>query len=86
MKIPVKRVGEGTAARSGVAAGAIDSSSGSATVAPMPRRNVRRGRCRFAMNIPQPPWSCAAGASPPILVFIRKTSLRTTPITSAVKR
>ena len=57
MKIPVKRVGAAAAACSGVAAGTIDSSSGSATVAPIPRRNVRRGRRRFAMNIlslPQP--------------------------------
>ena len=32
-------------------AGIIASSSGSATVAPMPRRNVRRSRCFFEMNM-----------------------------------
>ena len=34
-----------------VMAGTIESSSGSATVAPSPRRNVRRGRESFEMNM-----------------------------------
>jgi len=32
-------------------AGTIASSSGSATVAPIPRKKVLRGKCRFVMNI-----------------------------------
>ena len=32
-------------------AGTIDSSSGSASVTPVPRRNVRRERCFFVMNV-----------------------------------
>src|SRR6266850_2913438 len=35
----------------GVCAGTIDSSSGNATVTPAPRRNVRRERCLFVMNM-----------------------------------
>jgi len=35
----------------GVCAGTIDSSSGNATVTPAPRRNVRRERCLFVMNL-----------------------------------
>ena len=38
-----------------VIAGTIDSSSGSAIVAPMPRRNVRRGKACFEMNITPTP-------------------------------
>src|ERR1051326_1004106 len=34
----------------GVCAGSIESSSGSATVTPAPRRNVRRERCFFEMK------------------------------------
>src|SRR5579862_5496884 len=34
-----------------VCAGTMESSSGSAIVTPTPRRNVRRGRCFFVMNI-----------------------------------
>src|SRR2546422_8562558 len=36
---------------SGVAAGTIDSRKGKAMVTPAPRRNVRRERCFFVMNI-----------------------------------
>src|SRR5262245_24346654 len=36
--------------RMGVCAATMESSSGSAIVAPTPRRNVRRGRCFFVMN------------------------------------
>ena len=36
--------------RIGVCAATIESSSGSAIVAPTPRRNVRRGRCFFVMK------------------------------------
>src|SRR4029453_14979455 len=35
----------------GVPAGTIDSSRGSASVTPLPRRNVRRDRCFFVMNV-----------------------------------
>src|SRR5450755_547775 len=35
----------------GVCAGTIESSSGSARDAPMPRSNVRRDRCFFVMNM-----------------------------------
>jgi hypothetical protein len=37
------RPGDAAVSRSGVSAGTIDSSSGSASVTPAPRRNVRRG-------------------------------------------
>ena len=51
-------------ARSGVCAGTIDSSSGSATHTPVPRRNVRRSRCRFEINMKAPPSSLPiSGAS-----------------------
>src|SRR5438552_7817141 len=36
---------------SGVCAGAMDSRKGKAMVTPAPRRNVRRERCFFVMNI-----------------------------------
>src|SRR5687767_3981281 len=46
------RVGRAPAAvcANAVPAGIIDSSSGSASVTPMPWRNVRRDRCFFVMN------------------------------------
>ncbi len=34
-----------------VCAGSIASSKGNASVTPIPRKNVRRGRCFFVMNI-----------------------------------
>ena len=40
---PSRRTGLAAVLASGVAAGTIASSNGSAIVAPMPRRNVRRG-------------------------------------------
>ena len=43
--------GAAAAPASGVCAPTIESSSGSATVAPTPCRNVRRDRCFFVMNI-----------------------------------
>src|SRR5262252_8596363 len=50
--MPTKRfTGAAAVSRSGVNAGTIDSSSGSASVTPAPRRNVRRGMCFLAMNI-----------------------------------
>ncbi len=50
--MPTKRfTGAAAVSRSGVSAGTIDSSSGSARVTPAPRRNVRRGRCFFEMNM-----------------------------------
>src|SRR6185369_13220410 len=50
--MPTKRfTGAAAVRRSGVIAGSIDSSSGSASVTPAPRRNVRRGRCFLVTNI-----------------------------------
>src|SRR5262245_34115049 len=37
-------------------AGTMASSSGNATVAPTPRRNVRRGSANFVITIEQPPY------------------------------
>ena len=52
-KIPTKRLLAGTAAvcASSVRAGTIASSNGSANAAPAPLRMVRRGMCRFVINI-----------------------------------
>jgi hypothetical protein len=48
--MPVNRVGDSCAARAtDPIAGTIDSSSGSATLAPMPRRKVRRANVLFVM-------------------------------------
>jgi len=50
--MPTNRFGGAAAvSRSGRSAGTIDSSSGSASVTPAPRRNVRRGMCFFVMNM-----------------------------------
>jgi hypothetical protein len=50
--MPQKRLlGSAAVFTSGVAAGTIESSSGSARVTPMPWRNVRRGSDFFVMNI-----------------------------------
>src|SRR5205814_10138024 len=50
--MPQKRLfGAAAVCASAVAAGIIESSSGSASVTPMPRRNVRRGTARFVMNV-----------------------------------
>src|SRR5215470_16268153 len=50
--MPTNRLtGAAALSLSGVNAGTIDSSSGSASVMPAPRRNVRRGMCFLAMNI-----------------------------------
>src|SRR5215470_12640824 len=50
--MPTKRfTGEAAVSLTGVSAGTIASSSGSASVTPAPRRNVRRGMCFFAMNM-----------------------------------
>src|SRR5678816_34158 len=49
--MPQKRLfGSAAVLTSGVLAGIIESSSGNASVTPMPRRKVRRGRCFFVMN------------------------------------
>src|SRR5687768_8882874 len=50
-----RRTGAAAVNRVGVSAGTIDSSSGSASVTPAPRRNVRRAMCFLAMNISQSP-------------------------------
>jgi hypothetical protein len=50
--MPQKRFfGAAAVCASAVAAGIIESSSGSAIVTPMPRRNVRRGSACFLMNV-----------------------------------
>jgi len=48
---PKRRAGAAAVCASAVLAGTMASSSGSATAAPIPRRNVRRGREVFVMNI-----------------------------------
>src|SRR5947207_6261440 len=51
-KIPVKRVlGVAAVRASGVCAGTIESSSGSANATPAPRRTVRRDMCFFVITI-----------------------------------
>jgi hypothetical protein len=50
--MPTNRLtGAAAVRRSGVSAGTIDSSSGSASVTPAPRRNVRRAMCFFVTYI-----------------------------------
>ena len=50
--MPQKRLlGSAAVFTCAVAAGIIESSSGSASVTPMPCRKVRRGRCFLVMNI-----------------------------------
>ena len=44
-------LGRGGGLASGVCAGTIESSRGSASVTPIPRKNVRRGKCFLVMNI-----------------------------------
>src|SRR5262249_27579167 len=46
-----RRAGAAAVSRAGVRAGTIDSSSGSASVTPAPRRKVRRGMCLFVRYI-----------------------------------
>src|SRR5262245_25385296 len=48
---PKRRVGAAAVRTVGVSAGTIASSNGSASVAPRPRRTVRRGSACFVMNI-----------------------------------
>src|SRR5438034_319788 len=48
---PRRRTGLAGVLASAVAAGTIASSNGSASVAPIPRRNVRRGRAFFVITI-----------------------------------
>src|SRR5262245_57284103 len=50
--MPRRAVGFAAVFLSPARAGTIPSSSGSASVAPTPRRNVRRGRCLWVMIIP----------------------------------
>ena len=63
-----RRTGAAAVSRVGVSAGTIDSSSGSASVTPAPRRNVRRGMCFLAMNIESPSRSpkCRSAIVPPL--------------------
>ena len=49
--MPSRRTGLAAVFASRVAAGTIDSSSGNAIVAPIPRRNVRRGMNFFVMKL-----------------------------------
>ena len=48
---PKRRTGAAAVRLCAVSAGTIDSSSGSASVAPRPRRTVRRGKCRLVAII-----------------------------------
>src|SRR5262245_22821427 len=57
---PMRVFGAAAVCASAVRAGTIDSSSGSASVTPVPRRNVRRERCRLVMNISMTPPALAA--------------------------
>src|SRR4029079_3016681 len=51
-QMPTNRfTGAAAVSRDGVNAGSIESSNGSASVTPAPRRNVRRGMCFLATNI-----------------------------------
>ena len=98
--MPAKRVGESCAARATEpTAGSIDSSSGSASVAPAPRRNVRRASVLFVMKpmASLPPQSradavvAAAGGVRrvtgwPGLLFIWNGALLTTPTMNVSKR
>ena len=91
MKVATNR-GFGVAAvcASSVAAGTIASSSGRASVTPVPRRKVRRGMCFFAINM-GPSLSMlnerrfAAPTSAPLMLFWNG-ALLTTPSTSVEKR
>src|ERR1700722_9864186 len=47
----MRGAGLAAALLSAVCAGSIESNKGSAMVTPIPRRNVRRGRCFFVRNI-----------------------------------
>src|SRR5262245_4791552 len=50
--MPTNRfTGAAAVSRDGVNAGSIESSNGTASVTPAPRRNVRRGMCFLATNI-----------------------------------
>jgi len=72
-------------ARSAANAGTIASSSGSASVAPAPRRNVRRGSAFWLKKVPC--WSFMAGPqrmSPSVAAFlIWNGTLETMPSTIA---
>src|SRR5918911_5241347 len=95
-KMPTKRgFGVAAVAASAVDAGIIASSSGSASVHPALFRNVRRGRCFFAiyMAYRTPLRSFAAGAAADVgvaasrgFMFIWNGLLLTTPRTSDEKR
>src|SRR5688572_33108997 len=76
-----------------VCAATIESSSGSATEAPTPCRNVRRDRCFFVMNIPAPGLTgrleaASTYAYDPAGDFVRiwNCGVLTTPSTSDEKR
>src|SRR5690349_24521708 len=55
---PNRRCGFAAVLAVAVSAGTIDSSSGSARVTPMPRRNVRRGNAILVINIEAPSICC----------------------------
>ena len=76
---PMRLFGLAAVCASAVAAGIIESSSGSATAAPAPRSSARRDKCFFVTNIAQP----SAGAS---LTRICIGTLSATPSTSADNR
>ena len=53
--MPNRRTGAAAVLLVAVSAGTMQSSRGSATVAPIPRSTVRRGRCILLMNMPFSP-------------------------------
>ena len=75
---PRRVFGVAAVCASAVPAGTIDSSSGSASVTPAPRRNVRRERCFFVMNV--------TARVPPSYRFIWNGTLLTMPATSDENR
>src|SRR5690349_449053 len=84
--MPQKRLfGLAAVLLNGVCAGTIASNSGSATVTPTPRRNVRRGMCFFVMNIAVVSLVYLRTALSSTFIFIWKGGLLTMPTMSDEK-
>ena len=92
---PKRRWGLAAVFAVAVNAGTIESSSGRATVAPIPRKNVRRGNDRLVMNIgansPQKTrlaadFTAGSSTSSDVLIRCRNGVLFTTPSTIDEKR
>src|SRR5687768_15930847 len=63
-------VNRGAALAWALMAGTIASRNGSATVAPRPRMNVRRGNASFVITIRQPPKFAQLTLSPTVLIRV----------------